>query len=124
MKVYQHLARRIQALITCQEEENTHWILTHKDEIGRLVKTYMPSGSGFDNGTNISLDDSNADRLVFKTSFHHMDSHGGYDGWTEHTVIVRPDFDGGVRLTVKGVNRNDIKEYISDCFWTAMNEEV
>ena len=67
---------------------------THEATIKRLVKDFMPSGSGFDAGTKLDLDLSHAERLVFTTSYHHMNDGGYYDGWTEHTVTVTPGFNG------------------------------
>jgi hypothetical protein len=81
-----------------------------------------PSGSGFDNGTQIDRDRS--DVLIFSTSFHHMDEAGGYDGWTEHTVRVKPSLAWGFDLTVSGRDRNGIKDYIADVFSPWLNEMV
>lgn len=97
-----------------------------ESEISRLVREYMPSGSGFDRGTvfvTACVDAALKPVLRFTTYFHHMDEHGGYDGWTHHTVKVEADFDG-LRITVTGSNRNDIKDYIADAFHTALTQEV
>ena len=100
------------------------WIDKHEERIESLVSEHMPSGSGFDSGTKLDLDASHADKLVFTTSFHHMDEMGGYDGWTEHTVVVTPSFVGGFNMRISGRNRNDIKEYIGTEFHYALNQEV
>lgn len=102
-----------------------------EDEIDRLVKEHLPSGSGFDCGTTLNFDmcekpgDANAcpHMLVFDTAFHHMDEHGFYSGWTEHKVIVTPTFLGPV-LRVTGRDRDGIKEYIADQFHWAINHKV
>lgn len=80
-----------------------------------FVKDYMPSGSGFDAGVSVCFDKTNDTRLVFLTSFHHMNENGFYDGWTQHEVIVRPAFDG-VDVRVGGVNKNAIKDHIHESF--------
>lgn len=90
-------------------------ISERRDFIEAIVKEYMPSGSGFDNGTTIDLDASREDRLVFNTAFHHMNEGGFYDGWTEHTVTVKPSF-WGTSIKVGGRDRNLIKDYIGDTF--------
>lgn len=108
---------------TTERERAQEWKLKHEEAIIRLVKRYMPSGSGFDNGTTIDLNVSNKDRLVFDTSFHHMDENGFYDGWTEHCIRVYPAFDN-VRMTITGQDKNNIKEYIYEVFDTALNTEV
>jgi hypothetical protein len=123
MKLYARIADLVVARQNCIERDNQEWKLKHEQELLRLVRMHLPSGSGFDNGTTIDLDLSNADRLVFNTSFHHMDENGSYDGWTEHVVRVSPSFHG-VHMTVSGRNRNDIKDYIYECFDFALNKEV
>ena len=99
------------------------WTSKHEERILDLVRDRLPSGSGFDSGTQIDFKACRADRLVFSTAFHHMNDVGFYDGWTEHKVIIRPTFDG-IDICVTGRNRNDIKDYIADCFYTALTEEV
>jgi hypothetical protein len=81
-----------------------------------------PSGSGFDAGTQVNEDRS--DILLFTTAYHHMDEDGFYDGWTEHTVRVKPSLAWGFDLTVSGRDRNDIKDYIADVFACWLNEMV
>lgn len=88
-----------------------------------LVKL-APSGSGFDAGTEFVSVRSNSRRLVFKTSFHHMNENGFYDGWTEHTVTVLPDLLYGFTLTISGKNRNGIKDLIHDRFNEYLNSET
>ena len=82
----------------------------------------LPSGSGFDSGSKLD-ESSTPNKLVFSTAFHHMDEAGYYDGWTEHKVIVTPTF-GGIDVRVTGKNRNQIKEYISEVFYSLLQEEV
>lgn len=92
------------------------WKETHRRNILALVAEKLPSGGGFDNGTQLDLDASTPDKLVFTTAFQHMSDHGYYDGWTEHTVTITPSFIGGVTVKVSGKNRNDIKDYIAEVF--------
>ena len=49
---------------------------------------------------------------------------GMYDGWTEHTVTVRPSLQFGFRLSISGRNRNGIKDYIAEVFGEILNTEV
>ncbi len=87
------------------------------------VNQYLPSGSGFNNGTKFNVDKSTMDKLVFDTSFHHMDQHGYYTKWTEHRITVTPSF-YGANIKVSGRNHNDIKEYIAECFDHVLSEPV
>ena len=94
------------------------------DTIGEtafLLGQYLPSGSGFDNGTTLNVDKSTSQKLVFETAFHHMDEHGYYTKWTDHTVTVRPAFQG-LDIRVSGRNHNGIKEYIEGCFDHCLEE--
>jgi hypothetical protein len=93
------------------------------EEAHRLVREYMPSGSGFDAGTELVIDVCDERCLVFKTAFHHMDEHGGYAGWTEHKVKVTAEF-GGFDIYVVGRDRDQIKDYIAETFHQALNLEV
>ena len=100
------------------------WMNKHRDRAEALVKEYLPSGSGFDSGTQIDVDGSNGESLRFTTAFHHMDEHGGYDGWTTHAVIVKPSLQFGFDLRITGKDRNDIKDYIAETFRHALGQEI
>lgn len=119
---YVKLARLIQARINCIESENVEWIDKHDESIDKIMET-APSGSGFDNGTKLSFQKSTGKKLVFYTSFHHMDENGFYDGWTEHEITVRPCLQFGFDLRIGGQNRNDIKDYISETFVCWLHEK-
>ena len=117
----EQLASGAVARHNCYESGNHEWYERHDRETDYLAREFMPSGSGFDNGTSIDLDRSHATRLVFVTAYHHMSEHGYYDGWTEHKVIVTPSF-LGFDIHVTGHDRNDIKDYIVECFHAALSE--
>lgn len=120
-KVYQAIAESLLAARNCEKAgDRSEWILRHIDRIKTLCAAVLPSGSGFDNGSRIDLERSKPERLVFETSFHHMDPNGYYDGWTEHTVIVTPSLVFGFELRVTGRNRDEIKDHIHECFHYAL----
>lgn len=104
------------------------WFEKHEERIEALVKNHMPSGSGFDSGTTIDLDSSHADKLVFRTHFHHLNPNGFYEGWTYHKVIVTPALVGHFHLRITGPNRDDIKEaihfFFSGALMTLISKEV
>lgn len=117
--------KRLDAMAPTQQAHSNEWSAKHSNTIRQLVDDYMPSGSGFDNGTQLYFDASHAERLVFTTAFHHMDSDSGmYITWTEHTVTVTPSFIGGFNIRVSGRNRNDIKDHIGDTFAEALRMEI
>ena len=123
VRVYEELASRIIALANCVKSGNDY-ATTHRDTIDQLVADFLPSGSGVDCGTKIDLDRSNGDRLVLTAGYHHMNDGGMYDGWTEHTITVRPSFVGRFNLTIGGRDRNGIKEYLADLFHSALDDRI
>lgn len=89
-----------------------------------LEKNYLPSGSGFDQGTIIDFD-SDCTRVILNTSFHHMDEHGYYDRWTYHAVHCLPEFGpDGFRLLIKGLDYKGIKDYLHTVFRDALLVEL
>ena len=120
MKVYEMLAQKINAYLTCNEEHALNAEHYIRDEIDTL----LPSGSGFDSGSAVSLIDSKQDRLVINTSYHHMNENGYYTRWSDHDVILTPSFIGGFDIRVTGRNINDIKDYIADTFYHALSETI
>jgi len=100
------------------------WMDKHRARIESLVKDQMPSGSGFDSGTTLDIEASHAEKLVFLTSFHHMNEVGYYDGWTEHSITVTPSLAHEIHLRISGRNRNDIKEGIHQAFHSALTFDI
>lgn len=119
------LYEKMQAAYNCRERGagNPAYPDRHYEAIGYLVRNFLPHGSGFDSGVEIDMDDHRDERLILTTSFHHMNETGFYVGWTDHTVTVRPGFNG-LNVTVSGKNRNDIKTYIREMFHTCLSTKV
>lgn len=131
MIVYQQIARSLDAYRNCLNHHTqpgmghlTEWIDKHANRAYDLCKEYMPSGSGFNSGTTLEIDRCADDKLVFFTQFHHMNENGYYDGWTMHTVTVRPSLVNNIEIKVGGRDRNQIKDYIYQVFEMALNTEV
>ena len=114
-QIYQAIANTLGAIANCQKSGNAEWEKRHSDTLDDLWAE-APSGSGVDCGTKLD-DSSTPNRLVFNASFHHMDEHGGYDGWTEHQIIVTPDLVFGFDLRITGRNRNEIKDYLGELYY-------
>ena len=95
--------------------------------IGELkwrLEDLLPSGSGIDNGTKIDLEKSRANKIVLTFSFHHMDEHGGYCGWSDYKAVLRPGWHG-VELEIFGKDKNGILDYLHDTFrHQIVNEEL
>lgn len=123
MRLYAKLASLIEARANCKRSGNSEWFTKHTDRILAIVRHCLPSGSGYDNATTIDLDRSTEEKIVLDTAFHHMDEFGSYDGWTHHSVTVRPSLAHGFYLTISGRNRNEIKEYIAETFHSVLSAE-
>jgi len=123
-KLYALIANLVSAHANCVATQKNDAAAHHRDKLAGLTDGHMPSGSGFDNGTTLDLDASSEDKLVFNTAFHHMNENGFYDGWTEHKVYVTPSLAFGFDLRITGKDRNDIKDYIHECFASALKVET
>lgn len=127
IKRYIAIAKAVGSYHRCVASGNTEWQAKHKEAIDELCSD-LPSGSGFDHGSHIGshidLDQSTGEKLVFYTSYHHMNDAGMYDGWTEHEVILTPSLEMGYRLKVTGVNRNKIKDHIHEQFAYALDNDI
>jgi hypothetical protein len=123
--LYQALAGLVGAYLRCvNDETRQEWADKHRAAIWAMVRAHLPHGAGFDSGTDIDLDASTDEKLVFTTSYHHMNENGFYDGWTEHKVTVRPSLAAGFVLRISGRDRNDFKDYASEVFSHALLTEV
>lgn len=123
----QHCAGEADRLARSGHESSADHFATqaaeHLANLAALCEDHLPHGSGFDAGSQLDTRASNPERLVFLTSFHHMDENGTYDGWTDHTVTVRPSFTG-FDVKVSGRDRNDIRDYIAELFCDVLAAEV
>lgn len=117
------IAETLAAHRNCVQAGNREWQTKHAARLSQLAAR-LPSGSGIDSGTTIDVDASTTDRIVLRCSFHHMNDGGIYDGWTEHRIVVRPSFIGGIDLSIGGRDRNGIKEYLYDVFTQTLLEPV
>jgi len=107
---------------TFNSDGKQEWFEKWTERIKELVDM-LPSGSGIDNGTEIDLNASHADKIVLYTAFHHMNDGGYYDGWTEHTITVTPAF-SGISLRISGRDRNQIKDYLYETYDYALTRPV
>lgn len=138
--LYQAIASAVDARLRCihnyetaqTQADREHWDamvrqwtasldLSNKES---LPKRHLPSGAGFDDGTQIDLEVSTPDKIVMRTMFHHMNDGGYYDGWTIHKVTVTPSLIHRITLDVDGKDRAQIKDLIHDVFHNALMGEV
>lgn len=114
--VAEAIAARIEARLNCIARGNGEWKIRHERAVETLCYDHGPSGSGIDAGTKIDWDASRIDRIVLVTAFHHMDQHGVYKRWTDHTVVVTPSLARGFDLRITGENLHEIKDYLHEVY--------
>ncbi len=112
----QDIALTLTALLNCRKTAN-------RAKLVEFARDRLPRGAGLDKGTEIDIVASTPERIVLTTSFHHMDQDGGYNGWTDHEIIVTPSLGFGFNLRITGYNRNDIKPYLQDLFQETLSSE-
>ena len=119
------LATQISAELFRIEHPNQDIVSDAMACLDRLAE-FLPSGSGFDSGTTLDVDQSTPEKLVFDTSFHAMNEYGYYDGWTEHKIIARPSFVFGMALDEPSSDDpdDDTQEYIWDTFTHALQQDI
>ena len=116
MKLYQAIVQnhRLENDPMFRDDTRVH------DRVDRILAC-LPRGSGIDAGTTIvSVTDK---QIVLTAGYHHMNEGGYYDGWTEHTIRVRPSLMLGMTVTVSGPNRNNIKDYLQELYMRVMEQE-
>lgn len=123
MRIYEAIAIACEARRNCESSGNREWEDRWYDRIRSIQRNFLPSGSGFDTGTEIDMD-STAKQIKLAVGFHHMDDGGSYDGWTDHIIYVRPNLAHRIDLSISGRNRNDIKSYIGDTFHAALDAGI
>ena len=131
--VYKELATYADHIRRIKGKDNMAKYLQRSQEImGYILSDLLPHGNGFDCDLTVDYDKCNVTRIVIYGSFHCMDWYGGYDGWVDYSVTVRPTLTGD-GIVVKAKSRNntshlakkyDTLGHVEDCFYAALVEEV
>lgn len=122
-KIYREITSTLVAIANCRKAGNNGWLERHEKTLDDIARNYLPRGSGIDRGTTIDREASNENKLVLTFSFHHMDEHGFYCGWTDHKCIVTPSLLRGIDIRITGRDRNHVKEYLYNVFDYALSAE-
>jgi len=112
----QWISIALEASKVSHPKDRQHIAERWSDLLDDIENNLLLSGSGFDAGTALDREKSTNNKIVFTTSFHHMNEHGFYVRWTEHKVTLSPEFVGGPSIEVSGRNYRDIKEHIAHAF--------
>lgn len=120
-KVYEHFSGELFRL----SSDRIDIVDDARRKIRELEFDHLPHGSGFDSGCKLVQGLSTPEKLVFSVPFHNMDEMGGYDGWSDLKVIVKPSLLFGIRLTVTGRDyHGTLKDYVCEVMDCALKEEV
>lgn len=122
--LYRELAQAIEARKACLKEPVNQFGLDISQQTIKTCLDLLPSGSGWDSGTDIDLDASHANKLVLFGAFHHMSESGYYMIWTEHIIVVKPSLTSDFDLRITGSNRNDIKDHLYQTFDYALRQDI
>ena len=121
--VANYIAKVCVAAKNCEKNNSKDWERRWHAQLDYIEKNILPSGAGLDAGSKIYRDNTNEAEIFIKTSFHHMDDAGGYDGWTDHLIKVRATF-LGVKIDISGQNLNGIKKYLGDVFGDTLGRDL
>lgn len=134
MKLYSKLASLVIARLNCLQNKETHseWANKHEENILKLCENNLPSGSGFNWGTEIVFDKCNRERLLFKSKYQCMDENGYHDGVIDFYIFVYPSLAFGFELSIRCsdkdslrlINKYSLREYLQNVFSTAFDIEL
>lgn len=122
--LYTVIAETISAMEACKP--GSEWYVKHSQLLADIERDLLPSGSGFDRGTKIIEESWKGFTGGFQlhTSFHHMNDHGYYIGWSDHTVVIKPCLLSGIDCRVTGRNMRDIKDHIGESVFHCLTANV
>ena len=96
-RLIDRIAGHADARINCIETDND-W-LDHHTDIIKSMSDLLPYG--FDSGSAIDIEESNGEKIVIRTSFHHMNSVGYYCGWSEHVLTITASLIHGTKINIE-----------------------
>jgi len=125
--VIQQMAQTLVAMDNCDKMGNSEGYTFNHRAMMALVRNFLPSGSGWDRGTTIEIETSTPNRIMLTGSFHHMDEHGFYTGWTHHTLLITPSLAFGFDIEIDGFagdQQDNFEDELHDIFHHALSSMV
>jgi hypothetical protein len=100
--------------------ECAEWVARHESALAWIERNLLPYGGSIQPQCTVMTGESSPERVVIDVPWHHMNEHGGYDGWTSYRVIVTPSLLHGISIRITGRDRDDVKGYLLDIFGTTL----
>lgn len=129
MKVYQAIARALQARETCIQDGKEAIAEMWEEKLKKLEE-YLPSGSGFNSGESID-EASKPKKIIINGKFHVMDENGMYDGFASYQIIITPSLVYELELKLVGSNSwpkrmsyAGLKDYILEVYQGTLESEI
>ena len=126
--MYSEISSLIMAMENCERKTEclnlSEWYNKHQDNLEKIEKKFLPSGSGVDSGCKVNTEKSSRNRIQIDFGYHCMNSNGCYDGWIEYKLIVKADLFSGITLNIVGRDYNGVKEYLYEMFDYTLNREL
>ena len=125
MELYQELA----SLLKWRKTVNEEYQKQLEDKLD-ILTNYLPSGSGFDDGSVVDVNKSNNNKIIIHSAYHHLDNNGFYDGWSNFSIIIKPDLMFGFTLTLIGNTTIrkyfdcDFRNYVIDIFSDTLHKKI
>ena len=123
MQVYRQLAQWSRNYHQVQDEGMR---ASYEEWITRLVREYLPYGSGIDAGVELDLNASSAERIVLVSSFHMLNDGGYYIGWWDFKVTITPSMvlDFNIRVSSCQKDKRLLRPYIAELFSDSLSQVV
>lgn len=126
--IAQEIGKEVEAMENCTKRGKTDCIDDHQEKIEKIIKEFLPSGSGIDYGTTIDYKRTTQNRIVLTSAYHVMDENGYYAGIIDYRVIITASLAWGFDLNIVGnfASNKDaygIKDYLFDLYIYKLSEE-
>jgi hypothetical protein len=93
-------------------------------DVVAALRDRLPSGSGFDAPPTVEIRPARRKgappELRIRAPFHLMNGAGFYVGWTTYRITVRPAWNGGIDVTIRGPDADGLREYVADTYHHAL----
>lgn len=130
MRVYQAIARALQARATCIQHGRTEQAEMWEERLEKL-ETYIPHGSGFDSGEAIDIEASEPEKIIINGAYHVMNESGMYDGYAIYRIIITPSLANEFDLKLIGSSSwsrrrsyDGLKDYILETYQETLENEI